>query len=408
MSKESAVLIDPLNPLTEDFLHNPYPQYARLRSEAPVFFSKKNNYWLVSKYADVVAILRDLHYEKGLQNANRINPLVKMLPPVKEMMDKRKGWMLNQNPPDHTRLRSLVNKAFTPTMVNKMRDHIQKIANELLDAVQEKGEMDLVEDYAFPLPVTVISEMLGVPAKDRDQIKAWSRPLIEALEPSMDIGRLSRANDAENEMAEYLRPLVEDRRKNGQNDLISALVAAEEDGSKLTMDELLGNCILLLVAGHETTVNLIGNTAHNLLINQNQLELLKEKPDLIVNAIFESLRYESPVQTVRRLTADNMEFQGHKMKQHDTLILLLGAANRDEEQFENADKLDITRPNSNKHLAFGGGIHHCLGSSLAEVEGQIAINTLLKRMPNLKLKSTKIEFKRPFALRGPRELLVSF
>ncbi len=408
MPNQSTVLGDPLNPLTEEFLNNPYPQFARLRTEEPIYWSDKNKYWIISKYADVQAILRDLHYEKGLQNANRINPLVKMLPPVQELMASRKGWMLNQNPPDHTRLRSLVNKAFTPSMVNSMREHIQKIANELLDAMECKDEMDLVEDYAFPLPVTVISEMLGVPAKDREQIKLWSRPLIDALEPSMDLGRLSRANEAEREMKEYLRPIVEERRKQGQNDLISALVAAEEEGSKLSMDELLGNCVLLLIAGHETTVNLIGNSAHNLLLYPDQLELLKSKPELIVNAVFESLRYESPVQTVRRLAAQELELRGKKLKVHDTLILLLGSANRDEEQFENADQFDIIRSNANKHLAFGGGIHHCLGSSLAEVEGQIAISTLLQRMPNLKLKREIIEFKRPFALRGPKELLVGF
>ncbi len=407
MSQPSATLEDPILHASADFINNPYPSFARFRTEAPVFWSEKGKYWIVSKYADIQNILRDLHYEKGLQNANSLNPIVKMLPPVKEAIKSRSTWMLNQNPPDHTRLRSLVNRAFTPTMVNSMRGHIEDIANRLLDDVAQKGEMDIVQDFAFPLPVTVIAEMLGVPAEDRNIIKGFSQGLTNGLEPGFDLGRITRANKAVQEFEDYLRPLVEERRKNGKNDLISALVAAEEQGDKLSMEELLGNCVLIMVAGHETTVNLIGNGVLALLNNPVQLQLLKDQPELCVTAVNEFLRYESPVQTVKRLAAQDLELHGEKIGRGDTLLLLLGSANRDPEHYENADHLDITRAD-NKHLAFGTGIHHCLGSSLAEVEGQIAIGTLLKRFPNLKMKSQKVEFKFPFALRGPKELLVTF
>ncbi len=407
MSKSSATLDDPILHASQEFINDPYPTFERFRTEAPVYWSDKGKYWIISKYADVQSILRDLHYEKGLQNSNALNPIVKMLPPVKEAIKSRSTWMLNQNPPDHTRLRSLVNRAFTPAMVNSMRDHIQEIADRLIDDVAQKGEMDIVQDFAFPLPVTVIAEMLGVPAEDRNIIKGYSKRLTDGLEPGFDIGRITRANQAVQEFEDYLRPLVEARRKQGQNDLISALVATEEQGDKLSMDELLGNCVLMLVAGHETTVNLIGNAVLALLKNPDQMALLKAQPELIVTAVNEFLRYESPVQTVRRMAAQELELHGQKIKEGDTLLLLLGSANRDPEHYQHADKLDITRQD-NRHLAFGTGIHHCLGSSLAEVEGQIAVKTLIDRFPNLALKSTNVEFKFPFALRGPKELQVSF
>lgn len=407
MSQPSAALDDPLLHATQDFINNPYPTFARFRNQAPVFWSEKGKYWIITKYADVQSILRDLHYEKGLQNANSVNPVMKMLPPVKEAIKSRSTWMLNQNPPDHTRLRSLVNRAFTPTMVNSMRDHIEAIANRLLDDVASKGEMDIVHDFAFPLPVTVIAEMLGVPPGDREKIKAFSKPLTDGLEPGFDLSRLTRSNKAVQDFEDYLRPLVEERRKNGKNDLISALVSAEEQGDKLSMDELLGNCVLMLVAGHETTVNLIANAVLALLNHPDQMQLLRTQPELCVTAVNEFLRYESPVQSVRRMCALDLELHGQKIGHGDTLLLLLGSANRDPEHYQNADQLDITRAD-NKHLAFGTGIHHCLGSSLAEVEGQIAVNTLLKRFPNLKMKSQNVEFKFPFALRGPKELLVTF
>jgi cytochrome P450 len=321
-------------------------------------------------------------------------------------MGTRAKWMLNMNPPDHTRLRGLVNRAFTPKMVNEMRPHIQEIADFIIDRLQDKEEFDLVADFAFPLPVVVIAEMLGVPREDREQFKLWSHALTDTLEPEPNIEKMKQANKATEELYEYLRPLVAERRKNPKNDLITALAAAEEEGKKLTEDELLANCVLILVAGHETTVNLIGNAVRTLLQHPDQLDLLKANPDLIGSAIGEVLRFESPVQTTRRLAGETLELNGTKINEGDMLVLLLGAANRDPAQYENPDTFDIQR-DTKKHMAYGHGIHHCLGSSLADAEAQIAVGTLFKRLPNLRLLDQKIEIRTPFALRGAKKLMVA-
>ncbi|MBX3072883.1 cytochrome P450 [Candidatus Obscuribacterales bacterium] len=405
MSKTST-LVDPLNPLTPEFLQDPYPTYRQLREEAPIFWSDKSKYWLITRYEDVHSILKDMSYEKQLQRWKQVNPMVKMIPEVSKLMGTRAKWMLNMNPPDHTRLRGLVNRAFTPKMVNEMRPHIQEIADYIIDRLQDKEEFDLVADFAFPLPVVVIAEMLGVPREDREQFKLWSHALTDTLEPEPNIEKMKQANKATEELYEYLRPLVSERRKNPKNDLITALAAAEEEGKKLTEDELLANCVLILVAGHETTVNLIGNAVRTLLQHQDQLDLLKANPDLIGSAIGEVLRFESPVQTTRRLAGETLELNGTKINEGDMLVLLLGAANRDPAQYENPDTFDIQR-DTKKHMAYGHGIHHCLGSSLADAEAQIAVGTLFKRLPNLRLLDQKIEIRTPFALRGAKKLMVA-
>ncbi|HEY9868847.1 MAG TPA: cytochrome P450 [Candidatus Obscuribacterales bacterium] len=409
MSNPATKLIDPLHHVTPEFLQDPYPTMQRLRSEAPVFWSDKGKYWIITRYSDAHTILRDQSYEKGLSRMGQVNPLVNLIPPASELRKSTSHWMLTQNPPDHTRLRSLLNKAFTPAMVQQMRPDIQEIADRLIESVRGKRQVELVSEYAFVLPVTVIAAMLGVPAEDRDKFHKWSHALTEMLEPRMtlDLGRINRANEANKELIEYLRPLVQERRKNPRNDLISALVEAEEQGSKLTEDELLANCVLLLVAGHETTVNLIGNGVLALLRNPDQLELLKKEPDLIQSAVEEFLRYESPIQLVRRVAAYDMELGGQKIDKDDMLVVLLGACNRDPEVFPNPDKLDIRR-SPNKHIAFSEGIHFCLGASLARLEGQIAISTLFKELPDIRLATEKLEFKQPFALRGLKEMPVSF
>lgn len=407
MKKPGSALADPLFHPTKEFLANPYPVFAQLRAEAPVMWSERGKYWLVSRYEEVNAILRDLHYEKGFQRWKTVNPLVKLIPQLAEQLNFRGKSMLNMNPPDHTRLRALVNKAFTPAMVSGMVSHIEEIAGDLLDKVQAKGEMDLIADFAFILPVTVIAEMLGIPGADRNHFRDWSHALTEALEPGAAIPKLLKAAQANKELQGYLKPLVEDRRKNPRSDLISALVQAEEEGNKLTEEELMANLVLLLVAGHETTVNLIGNSAIALLRNPEQMELLKARAELMDSAVDEFLRYDSPVQLIRRNAGCDLELAGHKIAEDDTIMLLPGSANHDLAQFEKPEILDITRQN-NKYLSFGTGIHHCLGSVLAKAEGKIALTALLTRMPNLKLKGDKLEYRLPFALRGVKELPVTF
>lgn len=406
MPSQTSTLVDPLNPLTPEFLENPYPTYHKMRDEAPVAWSEKSKYWMCTRYEDIRAMLGDMAYEKQLQRWKQVNPLLKMVPEVSALMKSRAVWMLNMNPPDHTRMRGLVNRAFTPTMVKGMRPHIESIANGLIDSLEGKNEFDFVSEFAFQLPVTVIAEMLGVPKEDREKFKHWSNTLTDTLEPSPNLDHLKKANKANEELYEYLRPLVQDRRREPKNDLISALVAAEEDGKKLTEEELLANCILILVAGHETTVNLIGNSVRMLLQHPDQLALLKRNPELVPGAIGETLRFESPVQTTRRLAGEDMELAGQKIKEGDMMLLFMGAANRDPLQFPDPDKFDITR-DTKKHLSYGHGIHHCLGSSLADTEGQVALETLLKRMPDMKVLPQKIEMRNTFALRGVKSLMVS-
>ena len=404
----NETLYDPLSPLTLDFLQNPYPMFDRLRAEAPVFWSNKGRYWLISRYADAHTLLRELPAEMALQRRPRVNPRIQLIPPAAELLKSRSHWLLAIDPPDHTRLRSIFNKAFTPAMVNQLRPRIQKIASDLIDALQDKAEIELISDYAFVLPVTVITEMLGIPAEDRDKFRHWSHALTQTLEPRpvLDLDRINRANQSNRDLIDYLRPLIQDRRRNPKNDLISALVEAEEKGNKLSEQELLGNCVLLLVGGHETTVNLIGNGVLALLRNPEQLEMLKSDPTLIVSAVEEFLRYDSPAQIVRGVAVEEIELRGCRIKKGDMIVILLGACNRDPAVFPKPDKLDIQR-SPNKHISFSEGIHYCLGASLARAEGKIAIATLINRLPGFRLKTDKVEYKQPFALRGVKELLLS-
>ncbi|HEY9684508.1 MAG TPA: cytochrome P450 [Oculatellaceae cyanobacterium] len=412
MAKSASTLHDPLIKPEQDFLQNPYPTLNRLREEAPIFWSEKGEYWLVSTYPEAHSILGDMHFEKGPPKWRQKNIFAHIFKdgPLSQYGAKS---MLNQNPPDHTRLRSLVNKAFTPSMINKMREHIEAIANELLDKVEAKKEkeMDLIGEFAYPLPAIVIAEMLGVPAADRDKFKGWSHAITAALDPAgPSVIDLAKVGHAYMELTGYLGPLIEARRHQKQQDLISALVEAEESGNHLSQTELLANIVLLLIAGHETTANLIGNGSYALLRNRDVFEDLKANMNLLPTAIQEFLRYDSPVQLVRRQADQEIELLGQKIAAEEQVVILLGGANRDPQEFENPEKLDIRR-SKNKHLSFGHGIHHCLGSSLAAMEGEIAIRQLLERMPNLKL-STKSkkepQYKLPFSLRGMKELQTQF
>jgi cytochrome P450 len=412
MAKSAPALHDPLIKPEQEFLQDPYPILNQLREEAPVFHSEKGGYWLVSTYPEAHSILGDLHFEKGPPKWRQRNIFASIFKdgPMSQYGAKS---MLNQNPPDHTRLRGLVNKAFTPSMINKMREHIEEIAKELLDKIEAKKEreFDLIGEFAYPLPAIVIAEMLGVPAADRDKFKGWSHAITAALDPAgPSIFDMAKVMHAYKELTAYLGPLIEERRQEKRQDLISALVEAEESGNHLSVGELLANIVLLLIAGHETTANLIGNGSYALLRNREAFEDLKGDLSLLPTAIQEFLRYDSPVQMVRRQADQEIELLGTKIAADETVIVLLGAANHDPQEFENPEKLDIRR-SKNKHLSFGHGIHHCLGSSLAGMEGEIAIRQLLERMPNLKL-STKHkkepQYKLPFSLRGVKDLYVEY
>jgi cytochrome P450 len=358
--------------------------------------------WVLSRYADVSLVLRDARF--GRADAETFWRERLGDGPAHKIISK---WMLFRDPPDHTRLRTLVNKAFTPRAIENLRPRVQEIVNELLDAVQNAGGMDLMAAFAYPLPVLVICEMLGVPAKDRDIFKEWSGDLARILDPILTPEIVERGHALIASMAEYFRGLIEQLRKNPQGNLLDAMIAAEEQGDRLSEEELLANCILLFGAGHETTVNLIGNGVLALLRHPEQLAKLQAKPDLIESAVEECLRYESPVQMTGREVRQEVEIGGVRISAGERLFTLIGAANRDPEQFPDPDRFDIARED-NKHLAFGHGIHFCLGASLARLEGQLAIGTLVRRLPGLKLETDTPQWREAFTLRGLQTLPVSF
>ncbi len=389
------------NPLSPEFRLNPYPFYDMLRTHAPIFFWEPWQFTFLSGYEDCATLLRDNrlgrgHFDDSMAPASQ-----------KDLVRMQADWMLLKDPPNHTRLRGLVYKAFTPRMVEQLRATIQTITDQLLDTVQAQGEMDLIADLAYPLPVTVIAEMLGIPLDAREQFHDWSNALALTLDMTDDTAVYDQGSIAAARFTEYLADLAEQRRRSPKNDLLSALVSVEEAGDHLTANELYATCALLFVAGHETTINLIGNGTLALLRHPDQFELFKREPELVKTAVEEFLRYDSPVQMTARIVLEEMEYKGHTFQRGSQIAFLLGAANHDPERFENPAQLDITRQ-KNQHLSFGGGIHYCLGAPLARLEGEIAFTTLLRRMPNLHLAIDTPTYTDNYLLRGLKSLPVTF
>jgi cytochrome P450 len=391
------------NPMDPEFLADPYPTYHRLRDEDPVHHSPLD-FWVLTRYEDVVAVLRDPRFIK--------EPLVSVVaarfgvtvPPGVGLS------MLDRDPPDHTRLRSLVSKAFTPRVVEGLRPRIQKIVDDLITRAEAVGRMDLIEEFAYPIPVNVICEMLGVPIGDHERFKGWSLDIARGLDsvwlpPESEIPKRSGA--ARHAIGDYMRGLIAERRASPRGDLLSALIAAEEAGDKLSEDELIATCILLLIAGHETTVNLIGNGTLALLRHPEELRRLRETPGLITSAVEELLRYDGPVQRTARITSTEVTIGGRTIGKGEMVMPFIGAADRDPSQFTGPDRLDLGRTD-NRHIAFGWGIHFCLGAPLARVEGQIAIDSLVRRLPRLTLVDDEPEYRQSLTLRGLKALPVTF
>ena len=392
-----------------EFFANPYPVYQLLREQAPVYWSDYWQAWILTRYADVHAVL---HNPQQFSNVGRINILLNHLPDKLHAKTERltKAFavgLVNSDSPDHGRLRTLIGKAFTATLVNQYRARVQSLLNELLENLPPSGQFDIVNDLAYPLPATIISEILGIPPEDRDQFKQWSIDIFKFL------GGISRATPERVENAhasqvaleQYVMWLAEKRRQLPKDDIISYLVSAEDQGDKLSQQEFLAFCSTFLSAGHETTTNLIANGLLLLLQNPDQLELLRKTPSLIDTAVEEFLRFESPLQRDPRRIIVDTEIDGYQFKAEQ--IPMLGAANHDPAQFPNPEKLDITRPKS-RHLAFGFGIHFCIGAPLARMEAQLAITSVLNRLPNLRLVEDKPDWNHDIALRGLRKLLVEY
>ena len=362
---------------------DPFPFYARLRAEAPVFrfaMPDKRTAWLVTRYDDVTAVLKDERFIKNKQTAWQLGGAERPWVPAAFRPLMRN--MLNLDPPDHTRIRALVQKAFTPALVERMRGRVQALTHELLDRVRGRGRIDLIRDYALPLPTTIIAEMLGVAAKDHHKFHRWSNVLMTITASFW--GRI-RAIPIVWKFLRFNRRLIAARRAEPRDDLVTAMVRAEEAGEQLTEDDLTAMIVVLLIAGHETTVNLIGNGMLALLQHPDQTARLRADPALLRPAVEELLRFTSPVEmATERFAREDVTVAGTTIPRGGMVFPVLASANRDERYFPNPDKLDVTRE-PNRHVAFGQGIHFCLGASLARLEGQIAIRTLLERFPDLRL-----------------------
>lgn len=400
-------LVSPLfgrfNPFLPSHFADPYPQYRRLREGAPVYRHPLFGAWVLSRHEDITEVLKDARFsvDRAAHAENDfINPFVGLDPGLKEVIV---STLLMKDPPDHTRLRGLVNKAFTPRRIEGLRPRIQEVVDEFLDEMQAGGDVEFMRDFAVPLPIVVIAELLGVPSADREAFKQWSSVLAALLDPVSSEHGLDELNPVFLEMQSYFDTLFEERRRNPQNDLVSALVAAEEEGEMLSSTECLATCALILGAGHETTTNLLGNAVVALLRNPEERKRLTEDPGLIDTAVEEFLRFDSPVQVTDRVALEDCEIAGHSVKAGSFVLLLLGSANRDPAQFERAEQLDLGR-RDNRHLAFSQGVHFCLGAQLARVEAQVAIGSFLRRFPEFNGPLDPPAWRRSLVLRGPESL----
>jgi cytochrome P450 len=387
---------------------DPYPAYASLQAQGPLVPTVYGGL-IVTGHAEAFTVLRDARFSSNSRHQLNHEQFVELARQVglDDLQELFERVMLFADPPDHTRLRRLAGKAFTPRTVEAMRPRIGAIVDGLLDAVEGDGGADLVEALAFRLPVTVISELLGVPHEDHQLLRGWTSAAVKALDPSDDIMVLFPAAEAIRAMRNYFDELVDERRRAPKDDLLSALIAAEDEGDRLSHDELLDTTILLFGAGHETTVNLISGGVLNLLRHPAELRRLRDDPSLIGSAVEELLRFGPPIQFAARIATADVELAGQAIEKGTDLIPLIAAANRDPAVFPEPTTLDITRAD-NRHLAFGGGIHLCLGGPLARIEGQEAIGRLVQRFPDLALDTDEIEWKPTSTIRGPARLALTW
>lgn len=395
--------------LGPEFLADPYSFYSSLYKSGPVQWVPGvfgMGAWVVTSHSSCVEVLRSKIFGKEGEKVLLAEKMARIEQENAALLERRRGNMLYRDPPDHTRLRSLVSLAFTPRTVEKLGPKISRITDSLLDAMAGSAEADLIQDFAFPLPIIVIAELLGVPPEERQRFKSWSTDITLGASPVATAEDQKKNISAGRELDEYMRQIVELRRATPQADLISDLVRAQEQGSRLSMNELLATCRVLLAAGHETTVNLIGNGMLALFRHPSQRAELAADPSLLPNAVEELLRYDSPLQLTLRFAFEDTQLQGQTIKRGELLVLLLGGANRDPAQFADPDQLELRRKNASTHLSFGQGIHYCLGASLARLEGEIAIGALLRRFPDMKLATPELKWRRNITLRGLQSLRV--
>jgi hypothetical protein len=383
---------------------DPYPFFDRLRRVDPFHRCRNADGWVLSRHADILTVLRDPAFSADERNHPRHARLAARFhrAGLRDAYDDDRGSMLRLDPPIHTRLRGLVSKAFSPRAVERVRPRIQSILEELLETRPARGAMEVVTALAAPLPVRVIAELLGIPTEDHARFRAWSNEVVRNIGDASLADRHASAR-AGDELDRYFEAILEARRKSPRDDVISALAAAEEAGDRLKRNELLSVLTLLLVAGNDTTTNLISNATLALLRNPEQLEILRRDPERIPGAIDELLRYDSPVQMTSRFALSDVELGGGRIRRGDHVVMLLGSANRDPSAFPDAERLDVTRRDV-QHLAFSHGIHFCLGAQLARLEAAFALEALITRFPRFTLAPQKIARSKNPVLRGPKAL----
>jgi cytochrome P450 len=402
------------NPARKESRADPYPLYRALQQRDPFHRSRLADGWVLSRYDDILTILGDRSFSADERSWSRYPQIRRQAARegIPDPYESDRASMLRMDPPDHTRLRSLVSKAFTPRAVEAMRGRIEEVVVQVLDGLpvsagsgRNGGRFELIRDFAAPLPITVIAEMLGVPPEDHGRFRHWSDRAVKTLgESSWEEMRVGLR--AMEELGQYIGEVADQRRANPRDDLISGLVAAEEEGDRLSRQELFTTCVLLLVAGNETTTKLIGNSIVALLRNPEQLDLLRSEPKRIPGAIDELLRYDSPVQLTSRFVTRRSTMHANPLEVGQQLVLLLAAGNRDPEHFDDPDRLDVTRENV-RHLSFGQGLHHCLGARLARLEGALALEALITRFPDLRFEGSGeqgLQWGTNTVLRGPSRL----
>lgn len=393
------------------FVTDPYPLYAWLRQHAPVRRDPIAPVTVVTRYCDVATVLKDPRFNKDPFASDRFPEAVREQLGIADgqarSSDVETLSMLFLDPPQHTRVRAFFSKAFTPKMIGSLRPRIQQITDKRLEKVLPLGRMDVIEALAYPLPVVVIAEMLGFPPEDYPLYKKWSDDFTAALGLNPSPKQNAAAVQSRQELREYFDRLVPKLENSPSENLLSALLAMQHEPGGLTLDEIFINSALLLAAGHETTTNLIGNGMWHLLRSPQQLQLLRNDPSLIESAVEELLRFDSPVQWASRMVREPLELSGVKLSSGTILLASLGSANRDPDQFSNPERLDLRR-GENKHLSFGSGIHFCIGAALARMEAQIAIGTMVRRLPNLRLATRKVRWKKGLIFRAIEKLDVRF
>jgi cytochrome P450 len=393
--------IERFDPFLPEIHEDPYPYYARLREEDPIhwgmpFLASASGAWYVSRYSDVSRILKDGTYVKNLASVYPPEALPQVPEQIRFYVEMSRHAILLNDPPDHTRLRKLVSQAFTPRIIEGLHPTISSVATSVLDEAQpaegRARQLDLIGDYAFPVTLRVIAEMIGVSAENRDLLWRWSRVLIRTLDLAPSLEVFIEAEQIAREVFAFFQALIDERRAHPSDDLLSHLIAAHDQQDKLTEEELIVMCTLLLIAGFDTTVNLIGNGMLALLEHNDQLEALLAEPALMTSAVEEFLRYEPSTQKALRYSTTETCAHGRRIGRGDAVIVLLGSANRDSAEFPDPDRLNIAR-RDNRHLGFGAGIHVCLGAPLARLEGRIAIQALLDRYPHMRLVPGKPEWR---------------